>query len=121
MNASKSYATLPSIKNTEPTLLNSKETKMDETIEMNSTIVSNMNNKMSESHHILPPIEHSTLGLNLSKQKSFIIKPLKTDKINMKNTSSDFIEKSLIIKQSKADRMLGKSRSSGLLSLLPDK
>ena len=121
MNSSKSFATLPAIKNTDFALPNIKEAKMDETIEMNSTIMSNINLKMSESHNILPPLDNSNLGFSMTKQQSFYLKSKYSDKISSKDKTNEFIENSLIIKSSKADRLLAKSKSSGLLSLLPDK
>lgn len=121
MNGSKSFATLPAVKKADFALPNIKEMKMDETIEMNSTITSNLNLKMSESHNILPPLENSNLGFSSTKQQSFYSRPKYSDKINTKDSTLDFIENSLLIKTSKADKVLGKSKSSALLSLLPDK
>ena len=124
LNASKSF----SVNQTHDfTLPNLRDNKMDETIDLNSTIKSNENEsktkKLSESHHILPPIDNSRLGLSGFRNSSFA-KTTTYDKINIsaKASARDFISSSLIIKNPITDRKMKGSKSMGtLISMLPDK
>lgn len=108
------------------TLPNLRETKMDDTIEMNSTIVSNrvdeslvVNKKMNESHNLLPPIENSRISLGRNTSMS---KLTSHDKINITDKSIDFVKHSMIFKPSFQDkRMRGSKSEASLISLLPDK
>jgi hypothetical protein len=108
------------------TLPNLRESKMNDTIEMNSTIMSNkvdetlnINKKMNESHSLLPPIEDSRISLG---RNTSMFKLNSNDKINTTDKSINFIKHSMIFKPSFQDkRMRGSKSEASLISLLPDK
>ncbi len=94
-----------------PTL---RDTHMDETIELNSTIKSNKNteevHKLSESHHILPPIDSSRMNISLERNTS-MAKTTNMNKINMTDRSISFIKQSMISKVPISSRKLKLSKS----------
>lgn len=110
-----------------PTLGGLKETQMDDTIELNSTIKSpvnesrnnlSVNKKLSESHQILPPIDSSRLNLSLGRNTSFA-KTVTTDKVNMTERSMNFIKNSMISDHKQRKSLRGSQSMMSLKSSVP--
>jgi hypothetical protein len=108
------------------TLPNLRESRMDDTIEMNSTIKSNkvdesfdVYKRTDESHYNLPAINSSRFSLGRNSSMS---KLTSNDKINITDKSIDFVKHSMILKHNFQDKKMKVSKSEmSLTSLLPDK
>ena len=107
-------------------LPNMKETNMDETIDMNSTIRSNRGTqednvpkKLTESYQILPPIDSSRMNFSLAKDTS-MAKTARIDKININEESLSFIKQNMISKSKNPEKRLRMSKSEmSFISSLP--
>jgi hypothetical protein len=104
------------------TLPNLRENRMDDTIELNSTIKSNrvdesmdVHKKTDESHYNLPPIDNSrySLGRNSSMSKLTL-----HDKINITDRSIDFVKHSMVLKSNFQDKIMRASKSEMSLTSL---
>ena len=111
-----------------------RDNQMDATIGLNSTIKSSRQGserKLNHTQNFLPAIDASNFDNtrfgNYTDRNTSLMQTISRDKINMKDNSKVFIEKSLIIKdaptKNKKHRghMKGSKSMSHLVSLLPNK